>query len=214
MDFDPACLDFLEHFDRPKTVEDEDAAGAIGNEDESAAIGFDPREEFSNERRDPPTDWDLIDAEPERPVYSHGIGWVLLWAGSLAVLAIVAAMLMRLGFIVASEHSLQVAARAAAMEATLPRATYSSVIATVERRLGDQPLLAEHLTLTMLQNGRPVIDSFRAQDGDEYSIVLSVPTSYVIPDWLERISFGQSQQAIRAEAFSRLPSRKLARRAH
>ena len=52
------------------------------------------------------------------------------------------------------------------MEATLPRATYQSITAAVERRLASYPQLSGQLQLSVLQNGRPVGTQFRAGDGD------------------------------------------------
>lgn len=221
MDFDPASLDFLDHFDRPKTADDdqpEPVAGFICDEQGRIAC---PEQEIRTERVkpirvahrdrpvDPPVDWDLIDALPDRPAYTRGVGWVLLWAGSLAVFAIVAGMLAQVGYLVAAEHSLKVAARAAATEATLPRASYQSVVATVNRRLESQPQLAGHLTLTMLQNGVPVLEKFQAREGDHFSVTLSAPATSAIPDWLMQFSLCRAQSTLTAEATHQLPGRKL-----
>jgi hypothetical protein len=191
MDFDPACLDFLEHFDRPKSAD----------VDRNWVAGV--------ERSEPPVPWDLIDAEPVRLAQTRGVGWVLQWAAALAVLVMAASILAQFGYLIAAENALNVAAQAGAMEATLPRATYQSVTATVHRRLEEHPHLYEHITLTLLQNGTPVIDSLRADEGDEFSIALSVPVSSAIPDWLEKTSLWHAQQYINAKATCRLPSRKL-----
>ena len=146
MDFDPACLDFLEHFDRPKSAE---AAGAkyVAEVEPTQADGL--------------TSWDFIDALPQRAAQTRGVGWVLLWAAALTVLVMAASMLAQFGYLIAAENALNVAAQAGVMEATLPRSTYQSVTATVRRRLEEQPHFSEHITLTLLQNGKHVIDPLR-----------------------------------------------------
>ena len=101
------------------------------------------------------------------------------------------------------------AAQAGAMEATLPRSTYQSVTAAVQRRLEEQPYFSEHITLTLLQNGKPRHRLVAAREGDEFSIVLSVPVNSAIPDWLEKTAVWHCQQTINAKAACRLPSRKL-----
>jgi hypothetical protein len=221
MDFDQASLDFLEHFDQPKTADDDPPDPVAGFVcDEQGRIKFPEQSRTDSpgvsrlERSEPPLNWDLIDALPDRPTYTRGIGWVLLWSGALAVLVVAASMLAQVGYLITAEHSLNIAVRAAAMEATLPRSNYQSIVATVNRRLENRPQLAGHLTLTVLQNGFPVLDKFQAHEGDEFSIALSAPSSYAIPDWLEKISVWRSPQNVNAEATCRLPSRKLPPRTH
>ena len=107
----------------------------------------------------------------------RGIGWVLAWAGALAVLAIAAGVLTEFAYVLAAERTLSVAARAGAMEATLPRATYQSVTAAVDRRLNQYPLLAKQLQLSLLQNGTLVQSQFRQHDGDRFAITLSGPAA-------------------------------------
>jgi hypothetical protein len=192
MDFDPACLEFLEHFDRPKTADVTESKAEV---EQTQAADL--------------TSWDLIDALPQRSAQTRGIGWVLQWAAALAVLVMAASMLAQFGYLIAAENALNVAAQAGAMEATLPRATYLSVTATVRRRLEEQPRLSEHVTLTLLQNGKPVIDPLRVHEGDEFSIVLSVPVRSAVPDWLQKASVRHGQQYVNAKATCRLPSRKL-----
>lgn len=226
MDFDPACIDFLDHFDRPKTADDDQSEPVAGFVCDEQGRIVDPEQEIRTERTepirvvpsdspvDPLVDWDLIDALPDRPTYTRGIGWVLLWVGSLAVFAVAAGLLAQVGYLMTAEHSLNIAARAAAMEATLPRANYRSVVATVNRRLESQPQLAGHLTLTMLQNGVPVLDRFQAREGDRFSVTLSAPAISAIPDWLEQFSWWREPSRLTAEATSQLPGRKLISRSN
>jgi hypothetical protein len=101
------------------------------------------------------------------------------------------------------------AARTGATEATLPRATYQSVAAAVERRLAGYPQLGGQLQLNLLQNGRPVGRQFRAGDGDRVSITLSAPTSSVVPGWLSKISLWRGDAPLNAHAEREVPGRKL-----
>ena len=63
------------------------------------------------------------------------------------------------------------------MEATLPRATYQSVTAAVDRRLNQYPMLATQMHLSLLQNGALVQSQFRQHDGDRFAVMLSGPSS-------------------------------------
>jgi hypothetical protein len=99
------------------------------------------------------------------------------------------------------------------MEATLPRATYQSVTAAVDRRLNQYPLLAKQLHLSLLQNGTLVQTQLRQHEGDRFAITLSGPSSSVVPDWLRTLMFWRGESEIRADAEQQLPGRKLAFRA-
>ena len=140
----------------------------------------------------------------------RGIGWVLAWAGALAVLAIAAGVLIEFAYVLAAERALSIAARAGAMEATLPRATYQSVTAAVDRRLNQYPLLAKQLHLSLLQNGTLVQTQLRQHEGDRFAITLSGPSSAAVPDWLRTLMFWRGESAIQAHAEQQLPGRKLA----
>jgi hypothetical protein len=194
--------DPLAHFDRPKTLELPDfewefepiRITAMGGADACSLEDQRPRERFV-----------------EIPqITRRGVAWVLGWAGALAVLAITAGLLAELAYLASAEHALSVAARAGAIEATLPRATYQSVVATVERRLAQYPALAQQVLLTLSQNGVPVQTQFRQREGDRIAISLSAPGSAGIPEWLRRFSCWRAGSRIRAEAEQVIPGRKLA----
>jgi hypothetical protein len=135
---------------------------------------------------------------------------VLAWAGALAVITIATGVLTEFAYVLAAERTLSVAARAGAMEATLPRATYQSVTAAVDRRLIQYPLLAKQLHLSVLQNGAVVQSQLRQHEGDLFVITLSGPSCSAVPAWLRRLLFWRGESEIRAQAEQRLPGRKLA----
>jgi hypothetical protein len=96
------------------------------------------------------------------------------------------------------------------MEATLPRATYQSVTAAVDRRLNHYPLLAKRLHFSLLQNGTLLQSQFRPHEGDRFTIKLSGPSSSVVPEWLRTLMPWRDESEIQAHAEQQLPSRKLA----
>jgi len=112
--------------------------------------------------------------------------------------------------VLAAERTLSVAARAGAMEATLPRATYQSVTAAIDRRLIQYPLLAKQLHMSLVQNGALVQSQFHQHQGDLFAITLSGPGSSAVPEWLRTLLFWRGESAIQAHAERRLPGRKLA----
>jgi hypothetical protein len=202
MDSDPTFNNLLAHFDRPKTLDLPDFewveevipfdSAACANRDvastDRAAEGF---IEIPRDTR-------------------RGVVWVLAWAGAVATLAVASSVLLEFAYLLAAERTLSVAARAGAMEATLPRATYRSVTAAIDRRLIQYPSLARHLHLSLLQNGSLVQSQFRQCDGDRISISISAPSSCALPDWLRRFTFWQVNSQIQATAERCVPGRKLA----
>ena len=65
----------------------------------------------------------------------RGVGWVLRWAGTLATIAFSLLKLIDFSYQIDLDQTLDRAARAGALEATLPRASSQSVVQSVERRL-------------------------------------------------------------------------------
>ena len=206
MDSSQTSNDLLAHFDHPKTLEmpdfewvDEVIPFASGADASKNVPTLDPASERFIE----------IPRDTRR-----GICWVLAWAGALAVLAIAAGVLTEFAYVLAAERTLLVAARAGAMEATLPRATYQSVTATVDRRLKQYPSLAAQLHLSLLQNGTLVQSQLRQHDGDRFAITLSGPSSSAVPDWVRTLIFWRNDSSLlQAHAEQVLPGRKLAYRA-
>jgi hypothetical protein len=184
MDTAQTSYELLAHFDRPKLATAAELEWMAGVEPAAAD-------------------------EPPAALRTRGVRWVLQWAAAIGVLAFAASLLTEFAYLVAAEQSLNMAARAGATEATLPRATYQSITAAVERRLASYPQLNGQLQLRLLQNGTPVGQQFRVSDGDRVSIALSAPTSSVVPGWLRKLSPWHGDAPLNAHAEREVPGRKL-----
>ncbi|HEX5472899.1 MAG TPA: hypothetical protein VFW73_13490 [Lacipirellulaceae bacterium] len=211
MHLDPTTDDLLAHFDRPKTIDSPDfewEENVIpGNPPEILSYRTGASHPSSSGIRTP-----LAPGGCEHPPYitQRGIQWVLQWAAAFAVLAFAASTLAEFACLAAAEHKFSIAARAGALEATLPRASYQSVAMVVESHLAQYPRLARHLQLTLLQGGSLVTGHIRPGDGDRISITLFARSSALLPDWLRVITFWRSDYQIQAHAERHLPGRKLA----
>jgi hypothetical protein len=215
MTADRTSHELLAHFDRPKVavLDDFEWVEECAPNECGIAVERAPAERWRVGRQErprlqPPNEND----EDQEEVLTHptrGVGWVLCWAGAIAVLACATSVLTQFAFTVAAENALNAAARAAAVEATLPRATYQTIWETVERRLASYPDLAQQLQFSLLQNGTPAGGRFRAAAGDRITVELSAPTFSALPDWLRRISFRQEQAPIHGRAERDVPGRKL-----
>jgi hypothetical protein len=139
----------------------------------------------------------------------RGIGWVLRWAATAAVLAMSLVRLACFGFQLAAEQTLAKSARAGALEATLPRASYESVAQTVERRLGGLVQPSSGWKLYLEQNGKPVRSGIRLQEGDCLSVALVLPGQSALPGWLRPLNLWVSDRSIEARAERRIPGRQL-----
>jgi hypothetical protein len=142
-------------------------------------------------------------------VPTRGIRWVLIWAAALGVLFVAASVLIEFTYCLAAEHAIARAARAGAVEATLPRATYDSIAQSVARRLERYSLPTSRLRLSVEQNGHPISSHFAAHAGDQFSVAVSLPTTAVLPQWLQRALIWRPESHITAKALSRIPSREL-----
>jgi hypothetical protein len=202
MESGPTSDDSLAYFDRPKTLDLPDF------EWEDEVIRFDSSAAFIHGVAAPDCLIERFIVVPRDN--RRGVRWVLAWAGAFAVLAIASGVLIEFGYVLAAERTLSVAARAGVMEATLPRATYQSVTAGVDRRLTQYPLLAKQLHLSLLQNGTLVHSQFRQHAGDQFAITLSAPGSLAVPGWVRTLMFWRGESEIHARAERQLPSRKLA----
>jgi hypothetical protein len=133
--------------------------------------------------------------------YKRGVGWVLRWAAAIAVLWVAGCVLVEFAYCLAAEHTLTRAARAGALEATLPRASFRSVGDSVERRLVQRASWTERLTLSVHRNGAAIGGAIQAAGGDRMGVTLAVPVRAVVPPWLSSISLrtGLSQIEVRAE---------------
>ena len=137
-----------------------------------------------------------IDEHPQR-----GVGWVLRTATCIAVLGMAAALLLHLACLLRAEQLLARAARAATVEATLPRASSDTVRAVAQRRLSAaEPSLA-NASVQLSQNGRPVIGPVRRRSGDRLSVSISVPAYHAQPAWLASLFgwLGSTNLAVHAE---------------
>lgn len=186
-----ASSEFLAHFDRPKTVDLPDFEW-----DENTILSEPPGQ---------PSDWFERPLEVEvsssdaLKIRRRGILWVLGWAASCAVIALTSCVVLEFAYLATAEHSLTVAARAGAMEATLPRASYQTVTAAIERRLVSQPVLLEQLSVTFAKNGHPVQQPYFGQSGgDRFAVTLSVANTAAVPDWLRALSIWRGDSKISA----------------
>jgi len=141
----------------------------------------------------------------------RGIRWVLKWFAAIAVLCFAVSTLLEFAYVMAAEHTLARAARAGALEATLPRASLPSIREAVERRLTAYPSLAAQLRLTVENNRRPVRRAFRAREDDLLSVTLAAPTHAMIPGWLRTLRFWDSERQIQVRVDRDLPGRFLTR---
>lgn len=196
MELGPTFDALLAHFDRPKTLEMPDFEWV------DEVLPLDPVATASH---------CAIDRYIEVPRDTRrGIRWVLAWAGALAVLTIAASVLTEFAYVLAAERTLSVAAQAGATEATLPRATYQSVMAAIDRRLIEYPRLAKQLHVNLFQNGAIVQSQIRQHEGDLFAITLSGPSSSAVPEWLRNLIYLRGDSAIQAHAERQLPGRKFA----
>jgi hypothetical protein len=121
----------------------------------------------------------------------RGVGWVLRWAATLAVLAVSALILVAFAYQLAAERALARAAAAGLREATCERATNRSVEAVVRRQLAGRFDLHRATTIELQQNGSRVRGALRPQGGDRLSITLSAPAIAALPRWLQIVSWNE-----------------------
>ncbi len=102
------------------------------------------------------------------------------------MLLIAGAVVCDLGMQLRAEWYLRQAARRAAVEASLPRATIESTNSAARRALAGLSRLEHAVQLTTLVNGRmPPSNDLDAVSGDVVSVRLCVPAAVVTPDWLQ-----------------------------
>ena len=73
-------------------------------------------------------------------------------------------------YCLAAEHTVIAAARAGALEATLPRATSQSVAESVMQRLAGYRSASRQTQLVIQQNGAPILGRFNVQPNDRISV--------------------------------------------
>lgn len=121
-------------------------------------------------------------AGDEPPV--RGVGWVMKWAGTIAVLVLATTILASFAFQLAAERTLANAVEAGLREAALPRATSESVTDVVRHQLVVGGVLTQATLMRLEQNGQPVRGVVRPKSGDQLAIALSIPTRTIVPRWL------------------------------
>src|SRR3954447_3119744 len=146
-----------------------------------------------------------LQTAPPRQSTRRSVRWVLKWAIAIAMLVVAASILTDFAYMLAAEHRLNAAARAALSEVMLPRATTSSVQSVVEHRLGK----AQLLQLTILQNGHPAQGLIRQSDGDRFAVSISLASSNVIPKWSRILNPSHSDSPVFAHAEGQVPGRTL-----
>jgi hypothetical protein len=139
----------------------------------------------------------------------RGILWVLRWAAAILVLSFSCGVLAEFAFCLAAEHTVARAARAGALEATLPRATTSSIRESVARRLTGYPTAVAKTRLVIYQNGRPLLGRLIARPGDRISVHVSLSSAAVLPSWLERVKFWRGNAPIEVAAERSVPGRRV-----
>jgi hypothetical protein len=140
---------------------------------------------------------------------ARGVGWVMRWAAALGVLAWSASVLVEFGYSVAAEQTLARAARAGAMEATLPRATSHSIEQVIWKRLDERAIPRSGARIALAHNGAPVAGAFHPRPGDHVSITLSVSSKAVLPGWLQAVTAWSDGQPIIVRSERELPGRAL-----
>jgi hypothetical protein len=139
---------------------------------------------------------------------TRGVTWVIVWAMAIAVHAIAIGILTEFGHCLSAERELARAARAASLEAILPRASYETIRNVVQRRLRDT-VLTPKVSVLLAQNGAPVGRSFRPQPGDRIAVTLAVPRSEILPHWLQRLTSWRSRTCISVTSERAMPGKRL-----
>jgi hypothetical protein len=151
-----------------------------------------------------------LPAAPQ-PIPTRGVAWVLRWAVALAVLYFSGCVLAEFAYCLAAEHVLARAARAGALESTLPRATCASIRAAAERRLASYQQVAGPLQLVIRQNAVPIRTKLQPQPGDQMSVSIATTARAVTPRWLQALKFWDSEEQILVTAERQMPGRALRR---
>jgi hypothetical protein len=136
------------------------------------------------------------------------------WTAAFAVLFVSGSVLAEFAYCVAAEHTVARAARAGALEATLPRATAKSITASITRRLTGFPDAAGRTRLVIHRNGRPVLSRMIVQPSDRISVHVTVPSTAVLPRWLQAVKFWRGNAPIEAHAERNVPGRRLVRNSY
>jgi len=142
-------------------------------------------------------------------IRTRGVAWVVRWVAVMGMLAWAAAQVVAFGYQLAAEQTLARAARAGALEATLPRATAASIADVIWTRLDDWAIPRREMQITLTQNGTPLHQQFHPRPGDRVAVTLRVASVSVLPAWLRNVSIAASGRHITAHAVRELPGRSL-----
>jgi hypothetical protein len=143
---------------------------------------------------------------------TRGVLWVLRWAAALVVLVFSCGVLTEFAYCLAAEHTVARAARAGALEATLPRATTKTIAESVTKRLTGYPSINGQTRLVIQQNGRPILGRLEVLPGDRISVHVEVPSTAVLPRWLGRLKFWHGNPPVEASAERTIPGRAIVAR--
>ncbi len=208
MDADHNSLELLSHFDRPKLLSPAELE-LVSQPPALPGVCETPGLVAPVEPPAVPGADSSFVSDISKPTSSRDARWILKWAAASAVLAIAASQLITFAYVCAADHTLKLAARAGASESILPRATYESICAAVERRLTEYPQLGSRLQLTVLQNGRPIGQRFQARGEDRISVTISAPDSAFMPSWLTKLPMWKGEVPLTARAERVMPGRRL-----
>ena len=150
---------------------------------------------------------DIVRSTPRR-----GVGWILRWAAAIVVFWFASSVLVQFAYSLAAEHTLTRAARSAALEAAMPRATYGTVRATVERRFTGRLEWIKQLSLTVRKNGAAASGAFRSVGGDCMAVTLTLPCRAVVPRWISALCLWTIDSRIEVRAEREVPGRAVNQR--
>jgi hypothetical protein len=143
--------------------------------------------------------------------HARGVGWVLQWASVVGVFFVASCFLVEFAYCLSAERTLARAARAGAVEATLPQATYRSVADIVRRHFAGNAELAAQSRIAVLHNGAPETGLFQPLGGDRMAVTITVPVCAVLPRWLGLLRLPRGNSHIKAHAGREVSGRSLRR---
>ena len=132
-------------------------------------------------------DEDCADSRAANPADAnsrHPLGAAL--GRGTSVLFFSCGVLAEFAYCLAAEHTVARAARAGALEATLPRATSKSIAESVTQRLAGYPQHQRTNAARDSAEWQAVLGRLNVQPGDRISVHVAVPGTAVLPRWLQR----------------------------
>lgn len=124
----------------------------------------------------------------------------------MAPLAIWAIALVQFALLQVADQRLYHAAAAAAQEATLPRASRTSVVLAAQRALARENCAASSTGMELQINARPATSHWiDCRAGDTVSVTLTADPRSFVPDWLRAIGLSIARTPLRVTAILRKP---------